>query len=435
MKGRIFTQEKCPLCGLSFNWDEKKNGMFCFGPSESPHAQTSHFGKCRVYYGRKTSKRFPSVQEAARFLNTLRYKEEVEKSYDPRDYQKSNPLGFISLSERWLATKRPVPGKDGICPKYFRTLERAIRRAQEEWGHTNVKEIKYANLYDFLTAKTHISQRTGQPIKSKTLSDIHDAILLFFEWASDTEEFQKPKFPAKGEVKMEYRDTVTISEMIPILGEIKRLTVKEPKIWLFIHILSHNPNIRPGELLQITEGDVILEYGTIRVRKGKEGTMKAKYARLWEEEMELMKTFEPSEDQNELYFRRFTTYHHHKAGDPLTVGVGNYWVKMAIQNLGLQTRATLYSVTKHSGMVAASNEGGLSPEEIKRGGSEHKTDVIGRYLIPNKKDSDRYQQTLKELMQKEGPPRTPPPQTQPPDQDSKSDKIISLDRFRIRRAG
>ena len=92
MRGRIYSDEKCRLCGGSFIHDERRRGLFC--PN---HADQKANGRFRVKFGRKTRKRFRNYQEAERFLDGLRW--EVDQgTYDPRDYKVDKPLGFDATS-------------------------------------------------------------------------------------------------------------------------------------------------------------------------------------------------------------------------------------------------------------------------------------------------------------------------------------------------
>jgi len=72
MKGSIYTDEKCPVCGGVFRNDENRNGLFCSGKI-APHKEVAWLGKCRVYF-QKTSSRFGSYKEAQQFLLYLRVK-------------------------------------------------------------------------------------------------------------------------------------------------------------------------------------------------------------------------------------------------------------------------------------------------------------------------------------------------------------------------
>jgi len=94
MRGRMYSQERCPICGGKFHYDDLRRGLFC---REHPDQRaTSSF---IVRFGRSVTKRAKSFLEAERILDGLRW--EVDKgSFDVRDYKKENPLGFENLARK-----------------------------------------------------------------------------------------------------------------------------------------------------------------------------------------------------------------------------------------------------------------------------------------------------------------------------------------------
>ena len=66
----------------------------------------------QVRFGRKLTKHFKDLAQAERFLTGIRFKTD-EGTFDIRDYQKSNPLGFSNLANKWLDFKskriKPTP--------------------------------------------------------------------------------------------------------------------------------------------------------------------------------------------------------------------------------------------------------------------------------------------------------------------------------------
>jgi hypothetical protein len=57
-------------------------------------------GSFKAKFG-KLCKRFQSYAEAQRTLNGWRFKTD-EMTFDARDYQRDNPLGFSNMSAKWL---------------------------------------------------------------------------------------------------------------------------------------------------------------------------------------------------------------------------------------------------------------------------------------------------------------------------------------------
>ena len=58
----------------------------------------------QVRFGRKLTKHFKNLGDAERFLNGIRFKMD-EGTFDIRDYQRGNPMGFQNLAEKWLDMK------------------------------------------------------------------------------------------------------------------------------------------------------------------------------------------------------------------------------------------------------------------------------------------------------------------------------------------
>lgn len=93
MRRRIYTDQKCPICGGSFYHDVRRRGLFC--PEHNDQIATGRF---RAQFGRKTRRRFSAYREAERFLDGLRW-EVYQGTFDPRDYRVDYPLGFKTLSK------------------------------------------------------------------------------------------------------------------------------------------------------------------------------------------------------------------------------------------------------------------------------------------------------------------------------------------------
>jgi len=157
MRGSIHSDQKCITCGSRFIYSSKKRGLFC--PNHPTQRATARF---RVYFGRGTQKRFKSFEEAERFLNGIRY-ETDRGTFDPRDYQKDNPLGFITLAEKWLVIK-----KQEVKPRSYANLSRYMNSAIATWEHTNIKQIGYGEIEDFLFSQKYTQSKTQKFYLYKT---------------------------------------------------------------------------------------------------------------------------------------------------------------------------------------------------------------------------------------------------------------------------
>ena len=99
MKGNIYTQQKCHICGGKMTHDERRNGCFC-----TKHPEVEATKKFRVKYGAHIDRRKPSYIEASRLLNRLRA-EDDEGLLDVRDHMASRPLAFDKQARAYLKFK------------------------------------------------------------------------------------------------------------------------------------------------------------------------------------------------------------------------------------------------------------------------------------------------------------------------------------------
>ena len=97
MKGGIYSDERCPVCGSRFK-DDHRTGLFC---PNHPNIKATSFN---VRFG-QIHKRFKEYKTASVFLTGLRFKTD-EQTFDARDYRKDNPLSFKSMSRKYLDLKR-----------------------------------------------------------------------------------------------------------------------------------------------------------------------------------------------------------------------------------------------------------------------------------------------------------------------------------------
>ena len=381
MKGGIYTNQKC-RCGGKFVYDERRNGLFC----KCGQMATKGFF---VRYGRDIQRRFSNdLLGAQRFLTGLRFKED-EGTLDPRDYRTSNPLGFENLVDRWLKLKIKQ-----VKPQSLTTYTGYMHRAVDAWGNRNIKTISDGDIEDFLF-DNHLN-KNNKPISSKTRHEMKAVLSQFFKWLCRREKMiDMPAFPEIG-FEMAFRDIVDIATQSSIIERVKQISwVVNPKIWWGIKVLSENPNVRPGELRNIKEGDINLDMGLIQIRRMKERSLKkGKFIQLDAEDIQFLRTM-PQALPNVFFFRHRKGAQGAIAGDQFGVSYFNKWWKRACRDLGVEG-VTVYSGTKHSTVTAMSEI--MSPEEIRRGGSEHSTNsAFERYLVPNAKEKLRFKQALKKL--------------------------------------
>jgi integrase len=308
-----------------------------------PQLKASNF---RVYF-QGVTKRFSSYEDAFNHLNGLRF-EAYHGKFDPRDYRKDQPLGFENLANQWLKIK-----EQEIKKSSFRKVANHIYKACCEWRNANIKDVGFKEIQLFLISLKGLSSKT----KHNHLSSLKQ----FFGWLKKAKVIRDlPDFP---EVSFElgWRKTVDKETQHAIIGEVKRISHHiNPKIWLGIRLLSTYFNLRPGELLNIKEGDIDLKQGEIIIPHPKEKKPKIVY--LLEEDIELLESF-PKCLLPDLHFFR-----HVKGNGPARPSerfgekyLYKWWAR-ACDNLGIEG-VPLYPGTRHSTVRELRKS--RTPEEIR----------------------------------------------------------------------
>jgi len=339
----------------------------------------------QVRFGRKLTKHFKNLGSAERFLTGVRFKSD-EGTFDIRDYQSDNPLGFENQVEKWLKLKATMK----IKPRTLKNLEKEMARAVEYFGQKNVKAITSAEIEDFIYA----DHRTpaGEPIASKTRYNLAQTLSQFFRWVGRREKIRVPVFPAVS-FELGWRNITDINTQQRIVNKVREIA-PNIKIFLGIKWLAENPNVRPGEMVKIKEGDIFPDRGIVLVRKTKEDRKNAKYFTLEADDVEIVKTF-PKTLPGIPFFRHELGASGVKAGQMFGPTMFAKWWKSACANLGING-VGLYAGTKHTTVTALGEL--LSPEEIKRGGTEHATNkAFERYMLPDIKDKLKVRSAIKRL--------------------------------------
>ncbi len=357
MRGRIYSDQKCPICGGVFIQDDRRRGLFC--PDHPAQEATTRF---RVRFGRKTARRFESYREAERFLDGLRY--EVDKGvYDPRDYQQGNPLGFAVLADKWLAVKEKE-----LKPRSFANLRNYVSKAKATWGGTNIKVIGYGEIEDFLYA---------QEVSDKTRANMKSCLHTFWTWLRKRKVITQAQMPEFPEVHFElgWRQTIDKDTQQAIIDEVYRISHQvNPKIWLAIKWLSTYISIRPAELVNITEKDIDLQSGFLFIPHPKE--KRPKVVPLLDEDREHLSTL-PQGLPNLFFFRHPAGISGVKAGDPFGPRYLYKWWKKACNNLGVEG-VDLYGGTRHSTALALRQV--ATPEQIRRATMHSTNKAFERYF-------------------------------------------------------
>ena len=362
MRGRIYTDQKCPICGGIMEYDERRRGLLC---KKHPDQQaTSRF---RVQFGRGTRKRFSHYLEAERFLDGLRFKVD-EGTYDPRDYRADYPLGFETLSRKWLEIK-----KKEVKRKSYNNLRNYMEKAAAAWGQRNVKSIGYGEIEDFLHSHN---------VSDKTKSNMKSGLHSFFKWVSRREKIPMPEFP-ETPFELGWRKIIDKETQQAIIDEVYKISYHiNPKIWLGIKWCATYISIRPGEMLNLKEGDINIKLGYFIIAHPKE--KRPKLVPIIDEDIDILSGM-PRGLPDLHFFRHKSDIAGVKAGDRFGERYFYKWWKKACENLEIEG-VDFYGGTRHSSATALRNH--FSPEKIRAAGTLHTTNkAFERYLRYNSSDS------------------------------------------------
>ncbi|MBC2734079.1 MAG: hypothetical protein HF981_06950 [Desulfobacteraceae bacterium] len=355
MRGRIYTDQKCPICGGIMTHDERRRGLFC-----EKHPDQQATGRFRVQFGRGTRKRFSHFREAERCLDGLRW--EVDQgTYDPRDYRSNYPLGFETLARKWLEIK-----KIEVKRKSYNNLRNYMNKAIADWGQCNVKSIGFGEIEDFLHS---------QDVSDKTKSNMKSGLHSFFKWVSRREKILMPEFP-ETPFELGWRKIIDKETQQSIIDEVYRISYHiNPKIWLGIKWLATYISIRPGEMLKLKEGDIDIKLGYFIIPHPKE--KRPKLVPIIDEDIEILSNM-PRGLPNLDFFRHGTGISGVTPGDKFGDRYFYKWWKKASDKIGVDG-VDLYGGTKHSSTTALREY--FSPEEIRRSGTLHTTNkAFERYF-------------------------------------------------------
>ena len=361
MKGGIYTREKCPVCGVLMR-DNHRNAVSC------PTCGKHYAVKLIVKFG-DVFLNFHSYDEATRVLTGMRYNTDLG-TFDHRDYRRDNPLSFHSLVGKWLAVKQAE-----VKPSSYGNLARYMALAVHAWGHDNIKAIGYPEIEDFFASL---------PLSDKTRHNVRSCLHSFWSWLVKRKVLTLAQFPEFPDVKyhLGYRKIIDKATQQAIIEEVRRISHDvNPKIWLGIKWLSTYIAIRPGELVQIQEGDIDLKLGILTVRHTKEG--RQKFVPLLEEDKDLIASL-PQGLPHLSFFRHGSGVSGCTPGESFGRKYFYKWWCRACKNLGV-VGVDLYGGTRHSSATALKEF--LSPEQIKAGTMHSTNKAFERYFQTNTSDA------------------------------------------------
>ena len=293
-----------------------------------------------------------------KMLNGLRYKCD-EGSFDARDYQQDQPLGFTKLSEAYLEKKDKK--------RSYSHMARHIRDAQNFFGNQNVKTIGYGPIEDFFDS---------MDLADKTKANIKATLHAFFRWVEKREKVPCPEFPSI-EYSLGWRKVTDKETQQRIIAKVREMTFdRNPKYWIFMLFHSTYTNTRPIELLNIKEEDIDLENGFVTIKHNK---IPRQYKRIYllKEDIDLIRTM-PRGFPGMYFFRHPPDApREYRDQQVKRRRLEKVW-DAACEEIGLKG-VTLYPGCRHTSVIALGEE--FSPEEIKRDGTGHATDkAFSRYF-------------------------------------------------------
>jgi integrase len=373
MKGEIYSDQKCPECGGRFVHFPKKEALMC--PIHTDYKATRFKV---IYFSEKKwiTKRFKEYAQAVRFLTGLRFIHDNMGRVDPKDFAKDQPYGFTVQAKEWL--KRKANGE--VSPKYFKILTGYVERYISAFGNRSVKEIKFADLEDFMLgikAKERGKEEKYIKASSKTRHEIMMVLKSIFAWMHRRKAItEMPDFPETSNYVMARRKTIGKDQQVMILEEVKRLTYSmDPKIWLGCKWLSTYYNTRPGEMVKIKWGNIDTHNNLILLSETKEG--EPKFIFLLEEDSEIIRSM--TRGLPDWYFFRHVKRSGVSAEGHYSTHLFYDWWKAACKNLGVE--CDLYGGTRHSTVQELSKI--LSPEKIKKGSGHSTSAAFERYFKLN----------------------------------------------------
>ena len=351
MKGGIYSDEKCPVCGGKFT-DNHFNALACLS---HPKCRASSFV---VRFGSLT-KRFKAYSDASRFLNGLRFKTD-EATFDERDYKKDNPLGLTNMADKWLKYH-----SQEVRAGTRKNLISHIRHASNYFQNLNVKNLQYGDFEDFLHS-LELSDKT----KHNIMSTIHQ----FYVWMVKRREINAlPDFP---EVTFElgYRTTVSKEVQTSIIEKIGEICPNR-RVYLGVKWLATYISLRPGELIKILEGNIDTANGYFYITAGDSKTDYKSIPLIQEDidEINAIGLTFPAMP----FFRHIGGISGVKENEPFGIKYFYKWWIKACDLLGIKG-VDLYGGTRHSSVRALRQY--HSPEEIKRAAMSETNKAFDRYM-------------------------------------------------------
>lgn len=256
MKGAIRTKEKCPKCKGKF--EDTGKALVCPSCLTMPikyYIDIYWRGKHKIYSD-KDGRTLSSYELASRVLAEIRQAID-KKSFDPKDYIKSNikKLQFETSINAWLLQQKKRLDKKEIAPSYFcKVASIANNYLIPFFGIKDVREVRKADIVDFKDGlPEHLSLKSIRNI----MSILHK---YFFDLYEREDIKQIPKFP-NIEAPEPHWNWVDIDVQEAIFNKIPG---RHKPIFTFI---KETTGCRPGEARAIWKEDIDLKEKTAIIRR------------------------------------------------------------------------------------------------------------------------------------------------------------------------
>lgn len=375
MKGAIYSDEKCSVCGGALR-DNGKDAVAC-----PVHPQTKS-DKLFVRFGREIKKRFTpntcgSSQPYAlahQFLHGLR-SEVTRGKFDRREYIPNSPLAFSTIVSPYLEDRERDVARGELKKK---TLISHIKNSLVNYAgaHFKKKSVKAITPLDWRRFFSGLPETLSDKSKWNIRTDIH----TFFNWLVAMKEIRQDETPDLPQVSYEcaLRKTIDRETQIAILEEVGRIHKSNPRLAIGIRWLLTYVNLRPGDLHGILEGDIERTSGLVTIRHHKTVKKTKEPKTIILREFDLVELVKLPRAMPTMPFFRYDTQHWMmKSGEQFGPQAFYLAWMAACNNLGIKG-VDLYGGTRHSTMQYM-RQLGNSPEQVKRY-SEHRTNSFDRYL-------------------------------------------------------
>lgn len=367
IKGGIYSDQRCKLCGESFR-DNGYDGLVCENhPDERATKFKAKFmGLCN---------RFNTYLPAKRRLEAWR--QEVDDGvFDIRLHKKDSPLSIGRVIEDFIKLVKE--------PRVRRGKIKA--ETVEKYWAMLMRFVDFVGPQCLISTITHrvISKWLSQvDLAPKTVHESYRVLREVLVWAyHDGSLPTLPRFPTYDfdpDQDMEMRETVSKDKQVQILAQVyKNEWERVPRRYVGCRFLATYINVRPGELRGVKEKEFNREEGLLVIRKHKGSRTVPKIVRLLPEDVTLLESLPRGFPEMPL-FRYDYDHMHMRAGDALGIqGLYRTW-KRACSDLGIEG-VDLYGGTRHSSAIALYKEAGIPRDEIKLSTGHATTKSFMRYL-------------------------------------------------------